>query len=117
MRNGFTLIELLLVVVIIGILAALALPKFADIKARAYKASMQSDLRNLATNEVLYDADNGVYAGDTTTLGFQPSKGNTITIDIATPGQFSASAANAAVTGTCSITYGGASGSNAVVCP
>src|SRR3989441_11807964 len=46
-RKGFTLIELLLVVVIIGFLAAIAIPKFDNTKAKAYIASMKSDLRNL----------------------------------------------------------------------
>ena len=46
-KKGFTLIELLIVVVIIGILAAIAIPKFANTKEKAYIASMKSDLRNL----------------------------------------------------------------------
>src|SRR5438132_2661985 len=53
-RKGFTLIELLIVVVIIGILAAIAIPKFANTKAKAYIASMKSDLRNLVTAEEAY---------------------------------------------------------------
>ena len=48
-KKGFTLIELLIVVVIIGILAAIAIPKFANTKEKAYVASMKSDLRNLVT--------------------------------------------------------------------
>jgi len=57
-RKGFTLIELLIVVVIIGILAAIAIPKFASTKEKAYLASMKSDLRNGATAQEGYFADN-----------------------------------------------------------
>src|SRR5438445_13846579 len=56
-RKGFTLIELLIVVVIIGILAAIAIPKFANPTEQAYLASMKSDLRNLVTAEEAVFAD------------------------------------------------------------
>ena len=86
MRNkkGFTLIELLIVVVIIGILAAIAIPKFANTKDKAYVAAMKSDLRNLATYEEQYAADNnGAYFSGTATNaaavnGFTPPKDVTI---------------------------------------
>ena len=65
-RKGFTLIELLIVVVIIGILAAIAIPKFANTKEKAYIASMKSDLRNLVTAEEAFFADSVKY---TTTIG------------------------------------------------
>src|SRR5947208_11324455 len=67
-KKGFTLIELLIVVVIIGILAAIAIPKFANTKDKAYVAAMKSDLRNMATYEEQYAADNGgAYFGGTAT--------------------------------------------------
>jgi len=79
-KKGFTLIELLIVVVIIGILAAIAIPKFANTKDKAYVAAMKSDLRNLATYEEQYAADNnGAYFGGSATMatplqGFSPSQ-------------------------------------------
>jgi type IV pilus assembly protein PilA len=85
-RKGFTLIELLIVVVIIGILASIAIPKFANTKDKAYVAAMKSDLRNLATYEEQYAADyNGAYFGGTATSaspqqGFVPSQNVTIGI-------------------------------------
>ena len=56
-RKGFTLIELLIVVVIIGILAAIAIPKFANTKSKAYVTAMKSDLRNLVTAEEAFFSD------------------------------------------------------------
>jgi type IV pilus assembly protein PilA len=67
MRKGFTLIELLIVVVIIGILAAIAIPKFANTKTKAYTAAMKSDLRNLVTAEEAYFADSSKYTSNIAT--------------------------------------------------
>jgi type IV pilus assembly protein PilA len=76
MRKGFTLIELLIVVVIIGILAAIAIPKFANTKSKAYIAAMKSDLRNLVTAEESYFSDSAKYASDTLAgMKFKPSTG------------------------------------------
>lgn len=82
MRKGFTLIELLIVVVIIGILAAIAIPKFANTKTKAYQTAMKSDLRNLVTAEEAVFSDSGHYVGynpigtlGDTVLHFRPSTG------------------------------------------
>lgn len=85
-KKGFTLIELLIVVVIIGILAAIAIPKFANTKEKAYVASMKADLRNLATYEESYAADsNGVYfAGNGVAQGFSPSQNVTVNATLTT---------------------------------
>ena len=71
MRKGFTLIELLIVVVIIGILAAIAIPKFANTKQKAYITAMKSDLRNLVTAEEAYFADSSQYTATVANLKFQ----------------------------------------------
>ena len=84
MRNtkGFTLIELLIVVVIIGILAAIAIPKFANTKEKAYIAGMKSDLRNLVTAQEAYFADNVTYATVLSNLNYSQSAGNTVTVTV-----------------------------------
>lgn len=119
-RKGFTLIELLIVVVIIGILAAIAIPKFANTKEKAYLASMKSDLRNLATTQESYFADFQVYtggiasniAGTTTSLaGFVPSSGVTATATSAGGTGWSATSTHTATSKTCGIFIGTPPGS------
>src|SRR4051812_6601709 len=60
--KGFTLIELLIVIVIIGLLAAIAIPKFSSVKAKGYRAQAISDLVSLRTAEETFFADSNRYA-------------------------------------------------------
>jgi type II secretion system protein G len=56
-HKGFTLVELMIVVAIIGILAAIAIPQFASYRTRAFNTAAQSDLRNLRTSMEAYFVD------------------------------------------------------------
>ena len=95
-RKGFTLIELLIVVVIIGILAAVAIPKFSNTKQRASRSAGVADLHNLATAQEGFYADSNRYAaiGDTGSaagkMNFTPSTGNTALTLVATTTGWSA---------------------------
>ena len=104
-RKGFTLIELLIVVVIIGILAAIAIPKFANTKEKAYLASMKSDLRNLITAEEAYFADSVKYTSNLGTAYNTTSGVIGPTIAVTADG-FTARVSHTTTTKTCSIYVG-----------
>ncbi len=60
-ERGFTLIELMIVIAIIGILAAIAIPQFSAYRKRSYNSAAKSDLRNLATAQEAYYTDYNTY--------------------------------------------------------
>lgn len=108
-RRGFTLIEILIVVVIIGILAAMAIPKFANSKDRAVIAQMKSDLRNLATAEEAFFYDSSKYTTNFALMNnYEPSVGVTVTVAEATAQGWSASASSANTYHICALFSGSA---------
>jgi prepilin-type N-terminal cleavage/methylation domain-containing protein len=107
--RGFTLIELLIVVVIIGLLAAIAIPKLSSTKQKAYVAQMKSDLKNLATAEEAFFYDSTYYTSALVSLNnFRSSTGVTLTVLEATPGGWSAEALHSQTARKCVLYEGSA---------
>jgi prepilin-type N-terminal cleavage/methylation domain-containing protein len=85
-RGGFTLVEILVVVLVIGILAGIAIPRYAGSKDKAYVAAMIADLHNAAIYEEQYATENhaqyfsGIATADLSVEGFRASKDVTVTL-------------------------------------
>jgi prepilin-type N-terminal cleavage/methylation domain-containing protein len=88
--EGFTLIELLIVIVIIGILAAIAIPTFLNQRNRAFRAAVQSDLRNIAAEAETYYVDKVTYVGFTTDPAYTTFRNSTGVVDVAVDTHFTA---------------------------
>ena len=116
-RHGFTLIELLIVVVIVGILAGISIPKYSSVKEKSYIAAVTSDLKIMATQMEIYQAENLVYPADIALLvDFTSSNGVNVTINEASAGTgWAATGNHDGLTGSqCGFYYGDGSAANAV---
>lgn len=112
-RKGFTLIELIIVILVLGILSAIAIAKFVSVKERAYLASMKADLRNFALYEQNYliDSQGSYFSGTGSAEGFRPTVGVTVTatVDAGPPPTWRAVATHTKTSRVCTIVTDGPS--------
>ncbi|MDE0730823.1 MAG: prepilin-type N-terminal cleavage/methylation domain-containing protein [Longimicrobiales bacterium] len=95
-KQGFTLTELLIVIVILGILAALAIPKVSNMTYRSYFAAMEADLKNLASQQEIYYASEYSYTAEKSDLAFISSRDVSISVNADSEG-WSATATHVAL--------------------
>ena|SRR5688572_3593773 len=79
-RRGFTFVELLVVMLLLGALSSMAVPRFREYKTRAFIAAMQSDLGNLKIAQEEHWAEHLKYATDTTSLELRITRDVSISI-------------------------------------
>ena len=108
--HGFSILEMLAVLVILGILAAIALTKYTSIRDKGYLTTLKADLKNVAIHQEIYyyDLGNFNYSDDLTDLQFYTSPGVTIAIPEATNTGWSGRATHAASTWSCALFIGDA---------
>ena len=113
--HGFTLIELLIVVVVIGILAAIAIPKYSSMRERAFISAVTSDLKNLASQQEIYHSTYQTYAANVTDMtNLTLSDRVVITVNEADGTGWAATGYHDALSGRpCGIFYGDALAANA----
>lgn len=103
---GFTLVELIVVIVIIGLLATIAIPKFSGSRDKALVAAMKSDLRNLLTQEEGRMADSNKYTTSFPATIWSPSTGVTGPTITLTADGWTATVGHVSSTRTCAIFVG-----------
>jgi len=106
--GGFSLIELLVVLVVIGILVGLAIPRYRDYKRRFYLTTMVADLRNLATTEAAFWNISGTYSTNLQQIQYSASPQVSISIVSADTLGWAAKASYAGDSATCAIYFGNA---------
>lgn len=106
--GGFSLIELLVVLVVIGILVGLAIPRYREYKRRFYLTTMVADLRNLATTEESFWNISGTYSMDLQQIQYNASPQVSINMVSADTLGWAAKASYVGDTAICAIYYGNA---------
>ncbi len=95
-KQGFTLIDLLIVIVILGILVAIAIPKVSNTRDRSYFVAMEADLKNLASQQEIYYASEYSYTAEKSDLAFTSSRDVSISVNADSEG-WSATATHVAL--------------------
>ena len=109
-RRGFTLVELVIVMVVVGILAAIAIPRYTEMQTRALQSMLVSDLKSVTASQELHRHRNLTYGTTPTEIDAVTSEDVTISIEEATSTGWSATATHPGVgSGTCAVYYGSAS--------
>ncbi len=113
-RSGFTLIELLIVVVVLGVLAVIAIPRLNKARERSFMAAIRSDLENMALSQAVYHDDYNIYADDPVNLDQSFTTGVNISINENTGQGWAATATHDGLAGqSCGMFYGNGSPANA----
>jgi type IV pilus assembly protein PilA len=99
-HNGFTLIELMIVVSIIGILAAVAIPNFFEFQARSKQSEAKANLKAIFTAEKAFFQEKHRFSSLTGELGFEPERNNRYAYFFAAYGELQARSGSVSARGT-----------------